>query len=462
MSELEKYRLSVQEVISGQRTFYCRGEAKNIQFRIKSLKKLYDAICIYESEILEALYLDLHKSSEEGYLTEVSIVLSEIKYHIKNLKRWAKPRRCKTPLHLWPSQSYTMAEPLGIVLVLSPWNYPFQLIMNPLVGAISAGNCVILKPSPQSLKTNEIVTKIVKEVFAPEYVCLINGDSEQTKILLEEQFDFFFYTGSPLFAKEVMAAAAKHLTPVVLELGGKSPCIVDQDANLKLAAKRIAWGKFINAGQTCVAPDYILVHHSVEAELIELLKHYIIEFYGDSAIEPPHYPHIISATAFERLGSYIKDGNVAYGGCVNPESRYFSPTIMRNVTPDDDVMKSEIFGPILPVLTYQDIDKAIDFVNARPKPLALYYFGTPRKGREVLGKTSSGGACVNDVLLHIANHNLPFGGVGNSGMGKYHGEYSFKIFSNEKAVVCSSTFVDLNFKYIPFKYFSVIKNLLKF
>lgn len=461
MNELEKYKLSVQEIISRQHSFFATGKTKGIRFRLLFLQKLYDAICSHESEILDALYGDLNKSKEEGYLTEVSIVLSEIKYHIKNLKQWAKPHSCKTPLHLWPSRSYTMAEPLGVVLVLSPWNYPFQLIMNPLIGSLSAGNCAILKPSPQSPLTNAIVSRIIEEIFTPEYVCVINGDSEQTKILLEEQFDFIFYTGSPVFAKEVMAAAAKYLTPVVLELGGKSPCIVDHEANLKLAAKRIVWGKFINAGQTCVAPDYILVHHSVESRFVELLKYYIIKFYGDSATEAPIYPHIINSTAFERLKGYLSDGQIAHGGYINPANRYFSPTILRNVNPESDVMKSEIFGPILPILTYENRTQAVDFVNARPKPLALYYFGNPQKGRELLGKTSSGGACINDVLLQIANHNLPFGGVGNSGIGKYHGKYSFKTFSNEKAVVRSSTFFDFDFKYIPFKYFSSIKNLLK-
>lgn len=459
MSEVEKYRLSVKEIISCQRRFYASGQTKSLQFRLNSLLRLYDAISVHESEILDALYGDLHKSNQEGYLTEVSIVLSEIKYHIKNLKRWAKPQRCKTPLHLWPCRSFTIAEPLGVTLVLSPWNYPFQLIINPLIGALSAGNCVILKPSPQSPKTNDIVKKIIAEVFVPEHVCLVNGDSEQTKILLEGQFDFIFYTGSPLFAKEVMLAAAKYLTPVVLELGGKSPCIVDRGSNLKLAAKRVVWGKFINAGQTCVAPDYILIHHSLESQFIELLKHYITEFYGQSTTESPLYPHIINQVAFERLKSYLSDGHIAHGGYTNSSNCYFSPTILCNISAESEVMKSEIFGPILPVLTYENLAEAIDFVNVRPKPLALYYFGPKKKGQEVLGKTSSGGACINDVLLHIANHHLPFGGVGNSGMGRYHGKYSFQTFSNEKAVVCSSTLVDFDFKYIPFRYFSVIKKL---
>lgn len=460
MSELEKYSLSVQEVISGQGAFFATGKTRDIQFRINSLRRLYDAVCSYESEITDALYGDLHKSYQEGYLTEISIVLSEIKHHIKHLKRWAKPHRCKTPIHLWPSRSYTIAEPLGISLILSPWNYPFQLLLNPLIGALSAGNCAILKPSPQSPKTNEIVEKIVKEVFVPEYVCVVKGDSDQTKIILEQKFDFIFYTGSPIFAKEVLAAAAKHLTPVVLELGGKSPCIIDKESNLKLAAKRVVWGKFINAGQTCVAPDYILVHSSLESQLTELLKQYIIQTYGESATESPRYPHIINSTAFERLKSYLNDGNIAYGGYVNPNNRYFSPTILRNISPESEVMKSEIFGPILPILTFENVAQAVDFVNARPKPLALYYFGNRKVGEAILDKTSSGGACINDVLLHIANHNLPFGGVGNSGTGMYHGKYSFKTFSNEKAVVYSSARIDFNFKYIPFKYFSVIKRLL--
>lgn len=460
MTDMEKYRMEVGEKVLKQRNFFSQGKTKSVDFRLKQLKALERCVKKYEQEILEALRLDLRKSHEEGYLTELSIVLSEIKMHIRQLAGWSKPRKVSTPLHLFPSKSYTLFEPLGVVLILSPWNYPFQLLINPLIGAISAGNCAVLKPSPYVPATNEILKKMIGETFPPEYICVIEGDGEQTQQILKETFDFIFYTGSPLFAKEVMRAAAEHLTPVVLELGGKSPCIVDCGGNIDLAAKRIVWGKLLNAGQTCVAPDYILVHRSLEQQLIESLESYMVKFYGKDASLSPYYPRIITPNAFHRLKSYLGEGDLVFGGKTDESERYISPTILRNVKPDSELMQNEIFGPLLPVLTYEKLEDAVNFITSRPKPLALYYFGTPRKGDEVLQKTSSGGACINDVLLHLANHHLPFGGVGNSGMGKYHGKYSFRTFSNERAILKSSVRIDFASKYIPFKFFSVMKKMM--
>lgn len=454
---LEEYRGKVREQIGRQRDFFAGGESKGLEFRKRQLEALGEAVKKYEQEVLEALRRDLNKSPEEGFLTEVGMVGQEIKMHIRRLRKWAKSRRVSTPMHLWPSKSYVVTEPLGVVLIMSPWNYPFQLLMNPLIGAISAGDCAVLKPSPLSPATNEVIKKIIGEIFPPEYVCVIEGDGEQTGILLEEAFDFIFFTGSPAFGKVAMRAASVHLTPVVLELGGKSPCIVDCDSNLELAARRIAWGKLMNAGQTCIAPDYLLVHESVEQQLVGLLQRYMTEFYGEDASVSPYYPRIINRNAFMRLKSYLGGGDVVYGGLSDEEKCYISPTILRNVKPGSAVMEEEIFGPILPVLTYREMDEALAYILARPKPLALYYFGKPEKGEEILRKTSSGGACINDVLLHIANPDLPFGGVGNSGMGRYHGEYSFRAFSHERAVLKSSLRLDFPFKYVPFRYFSFVK-----
>lgn len=460
MTELEKYSVEIKELVARQRLFFVQGKTKEIEYRICQLKRLGREIDAFESRILDALRVDLGKSPEEGWLTEISIVQSEIQFHIRHLKKWSAWKRVSTPLQLFPSKSYRVFEPFGVVLILSPWNYPFQLLINPLIGAISAGNCAVLKPSPLCPATNQVIKEIIARVFSPEYVCVIEGDSEQTHRMLKETFDFIFFTGSPAFGKEVMKAAAEHLTPVVLELGGKSPCIVDCESNVDMAAKKIVWGKLLNAGQTCVAPDYLLVHHSLEQNLIEALIRHITDFYGKNTAESPYYPRIISGSAVERLKSYLNDGEIVFGGDVREQDRFMGPVIMRNVKLDSALMENEIFGPIFPVLTYQNIDEAIEYINARPKPLALYYFGKAANGKKIIGQIPSGGTCINDVILHLANHHLPFGGVGNSGMGKYHGRDSFKTFSNERAILISSAKIDFPFKYVPFKYFSFVKKIL--
>lgn len=460
MKETEEYGKMVKEHILRQRAFFEQGKTKELDFRLKQLKTLERTIKKYEGDILDALHVDLKKSREEGYLTEVSIVLGDLKLHIAKLAQWLKPHKVPTPVHLLPSKSYTVFEPFGVTLILSPWNYPFQLLLNPLVGAISAGNCAILKPSHFSPATNEVIKTIIREAFPPEYVCVLEGGAEQTHRMLEEKFDFIFFTGSTSFGKEVMKAAAEHLTPVVLELGGKSPCIVDLGCDVKVAAKRIAWGKLLNAGQTCVAPDYILVHKSLERPLIDALQVYMTEFYGEDASLSPYYPRIIHAGAFNRLKSYLQEGEIVFGGKTDENGRYISPTVMRNIKEGSAILENEIFGPILPILTYEQTDEAVNYINARPKPLALYYFGKLKQGEEVLKRTSSGGACINDVVVHIANHNLPFGGVGDSGMGKYHGIYSFQAFSNERSVMISPAKLDFVFKYVPFKYFPMLKRFV--
>lgn len=456
----ETYREKVRSRITRQRHFFNTGKTRNMDFRKEQLGKLRDALEKAEPEILDALRLDLEKSPQEGYLTEVGMVLSEIKMHMRCLRKWAAPKKVPGDLSLFPSKSYTVFEPLGVTLILSPWNYPFQLLINPLVGAISAGNCAILKPSPFSPATNKVIEKIIGETFLPEYICVLEGDAPQTQLILQESFDLIFFTGSPSFGKEVMRAAAEHLTPVVLELGGKSPCIVDAGCNVEIAARRIAWGKFLNAGQTCIAPDYLLVHRSLEQPLTEALKKNVTLFYGETPALSPYYSRIINDAAFMRLKSYLDDGEILFGGETDASLRFIAPTLMSNIKPGSPLMQEEIFGPILPLLTYNTLEEAVEYINARPKPLALYYFGKPLAGKAVLKKTSSGGACINDVVMHIANHRLPFGGVGNSGMGKYHGKYSFQVFSNERAVVKSSFKPDLPFRYPPFKYFSILKRFI--
>lgn len=458
--EQETYREEVKSRIARQRDFFNTGQTRNVDFRKEQLKKLRNAIKSRKAEILEALRQDLEKSSQEGYLTEVSMVLSEIKLHMRYLSKWAVPEKVPGVLQLFPAKSYIIFEPLGVALILSPWNYPFQLLINPLVGAISAGNCTVLKPSPSSPATNKVIEKMIRETFPPEYICVIEGDGPQTQFILQEKFDFIFFTGSPSFGKEVMRAAAEHLTPVVLELGGKSPCIVDAGCNVEIAARRIAWGKFLNAGQTCIAPDYLLVHRSLEQSLTETLKKYIDIFYGETPALSPYYSRIITDAAFMRLKAYLDEGEILSGGETDASVRFIAPTLMRNIKPGSPLMEEEIFGPVLPVLAYDKLEEAVDYINARPKPLALYYFGEPSVGKEVLKQTSSGGACINDVVMHIANHHLPFGGVGNSGMGKYHGEYSFRVFSNERAVVKSPAKLDMPFRYPPFKYFSILRRFI--
>lgn len=453
--------MTINNTVIHQREFFASCQTRDISFRLRQLKNLKTAIVEREKAIADALWTDLYKSFEEAYLTEISIVLQEIDYHIRHLKRWAKPKRVCTPVHLLPSSSKIIFEPMGVALIMAPWNYPFQLLMNPLVGAISAGNCALLKPSPYTPNIAKLMAEMIAEVFDPEYIAVVQGDRTVNEQLLKQRFDMIFYTGSPAVGKVVMRAAAEHLTPVVLELGGKSPCLVDREANLTLAAKRIVWGKFINAGQTCIAPDYLLVHESVKSELIEKIKVAIHDFFGTDIKQSPHFGRIVNDNAFERLSRYLQNGKIVLGGEIDSSERYIAPTILDEVMPEDAVMQEEIFGPILPIMTFKEKDEALSFVNSNPKPLAFYYFGKRKKGEQVFSKTTSGGGCINDTVIHIANHRLPFGGVGNSGMGKYHGKESFLAFSNRRSVVFSSTTVDLPLKYPPYKFFKWVRRLVR-
>ncbi|MHC1736746.1 MAG: aldehyde dehydrogenase [Ignavibacteriaceae bacterium] len=450
----------ILEIISAQREFFGSHKTKDLLFRIENLIKFREAVKKYEKKITDALWTDLHKSYEEAYLTETSIVSQEIDNHIKHLREWSSPERVSSPLHLLPSSSRIFYEPLGVALIIAPWNYPFQLLMNPLVGAISAGCCALLKPSPYTPAIAMVMEEMIKETFPENYVGVVQGGRNVNGMLLEERFDAIFFTGSPMLGKIVMRAASQYLTPMVLELGGKSPCIVDEGANIKIAAKRIAWGKTINAGQTCIAPDYVFVHKSLKEELIKEIGLSIDEMFGKEIKKSCYFPRIVNHQAFERLKGYLQHGIIRYGGDTDEAEKYIAPTIIDEVKPEYPVMNEEIFGPILPVMSYENIEEAIGFINANEKPLAFYYFGKNGKAKEVLNKTTSGGGCINDTLMHITNHNLPFGGVGNSGLGKYHGRESFLAFSNRRAIVSSPTWIDLPFKYVPFKYFKLIKKIL--
>lgn len=457
----ETTKNKIESIFNSQSAYFDSHNTREVSFRIAQLKKLKSAVLKYEDKIYEALARDLHKSKEEAFLTEVSIVLQEIDYHLKNLKKWVKPKRVSTPLQLKPSKSKILVEPLGIGLIISPWNYPFQLSINPIVGAISSGCCAILKPSPDSKHTSKVMEEMIAEFFPSDYISVVQGGKETNQSLFDFPFDVIFFTGSSRVGKIVMKAAAQHLSKVVLELGGKSPCIVDEGANLELAAKRIAWGKTINAGQTCIAPDYLLVNKAVKDEFLKKLTDAFENLYGSEIKESDYYARIINENAFRRLTGYLENEEIFYGGKSNPETLFLEPTILDNVKGEDEIMQEEIFGPILPVIEFGEIDEARTFINERKKPLALYYFGNQKKGKEVLRKITSGGACLNDTLLHIANHKLPFGGVGNSGMGNYHGYRSFLAFSHEKAVLNSSTRIDLPFKYPPYRFFGIIKRILK-
>lgn len=466
----QQLSISVSQIVLRQREYFLTNETRSIDFRLKQLKKLKQAVEKYSDDIYEALWKDLHKCKEEAFLTELSIVINEINDHIKHLKKWAKPKKVKTPLYLMPSKSYVMYEPFGLALIIAPWNYPFHLMFAPLVGAISSGCCAVLKPSPYSQYTSEVMQMIIDDTFDKEYITMIQGHRDVNQALLAQKFDFIFYTGSPDMGRVVMEAASKNLTPVVLELGGKSPCVVDKDCNVDFAARRIVWGKTINAGQTCVAPDYMFVHKSVRKELIAKMIEYVEKFYGMDSQESEHYCRIINEKAYDRLVSYLDEGKIIYGGKCDADERYIQFTLLdlSQQTTDNrqqswsmlGVMKDEIFGPILPVIEFDDIDVVKDFVVNRPKPLAFYYFGNDENAFDILEKTTSGGVCINDTILHVGNDHLPFGGVGESGMGKYHSQESFLAFSNKRAVLKSSSKIDFAMKYPPYDKIDLIKKLM--
>ncbi|SHH44891.1 aldehyde dehydrogenase (NAD+) [Caloranaerobacter azorensis DSM 13643] len=453
----------IKELIDRQRKYFERGITLDINFRINMLKVLKSAIIENEKLILRALKEDLNKSDFEGYETEIGIVLDEIGYIIKNLRYWTKPKRVKTPITQFISKSYIYSEPYGVTLIIAPWNYPFQLVMAPLIGSISAGNCSIIKPSEYSPNTSKIISKIISDNFEEEFIAVIEGGIEVNKALLEEKFDYIFFTGSVNVGKIVMEAASKHLTPITLELGGKSPCIVDEDADVELAAKRIVWGKFLNAGQTCVAPDYLYLHKNIKDDFIKNAIKFIKEFFGENPLKSEDYPRIVNIKHFNRLKNLLKDGDVLYGGDFNEEKLYIAPTIIDNITWEDSIMQEEIFGPILPILMFEKLDEVIKIVNIRPKPLALYYFSNNKEKQErVIREISFGGGCINDTIVHLATPYLPFGGVGNSGMGNYHGKASFDTFSHKKSVLKKSNLIDISLRYPPYKNkINLLKKILK-
>ena len=448
-----------------QKEFFKSGATLEVKFRKTMLTKLLAAIEKWEKPLADALWKDLHKSYEEAYLTEISIVKGEIRTHIKNVCKWAKLRKAPTPLKLFPSRSHIVKEPLGNALIISPWKYPVQLLLNPLVGAISAGCTAVLKPSPYVPTVSKVIEDMIADSFEQKYIAVVQGHRDVNTALLQQRWDMIFFTGSPALAKTVMAAAAEHLTPVVLELGGKSPCIIDKTADIAVAARRIAWGKTLNSGQTCIAPDYILIHKDVKEAFVKAFAEEVRNLHGEDIKADTHYVRMVNDKAFERVTGYFKDGDIIYGGRHDAATRFIEPTLIENVQLDSPLMTEEIFGPVFPIITLDDNgksfkEKVIDFVISREKPLAFYYFGKESEGWEIIRRTSSGGGCINDVIMHIANENAPFGGVGNSGMGRYHDKDSFDAFSHTRTIVSTGTWIDLPFRYMPYSLFKYIKFLL--
>ena len=452
-------------IFKNQKEFFESGKTINVDYRIKSLKKLNDIIKKNEDKILSELKKDLGKSNFEGYVTEVGILYDDINFHIKNVKKWSSEEKRKSPIVYYPSKSYIYKEPYGVTLIIGPFNYPFQLVIAPLIGAISAGNTAIIKPSENSRNIALLLEKLINENFPEGYLRVVNplGGKETVSLLLDKPFDYIFFTGSVRVGKLVMQKAAQHLTPVTLELGGKSPCIVDSDAKLKLAAKRIVWGKFLNAGQTCVAPDYLCVHKSVKDELLKLIINEIRVQFGEIVRNSEDYPRIVNKSSLERLSGYLNDGKIYYGGNIDEDNLYMEPTLIIKPDLNSSLMSDEIFGPILPILVYEDLDNVIKFINHREKPLALYYFSESKKKiKYVLTSTTSGGVTINDTIIHVANPNLPFGGVGNSGVGKYHGKESFETFTHNKSVMKRGTFIEFNIRFAPYKNkLNLVKRIMK-
>lgn len=448
----------IGEIRAKQESYFRSGATLDVRTRKANLVAFEKAVLKWEKPLCEALWKDLHKSYEESYIAEVSILLGEIRTHIRNVGKWTRPQRRPTPMKLFPSRSKIISEPLGTALIISPWNYPVQLLLTPLVGVISSGCTAVLKPSPYVPEVSDVIEKMIRDTFPEEYVAVVQGDRNVNTALLEQRWDMIFFTGSPSFGRAVMTAAAKNLTPVVLELGGKSPCIIDKDADIKVAAKRVAWGKSLNAGQTCIAPDYLMLHKNIKDKFLSELEKAFGELLGDDPQKSEHFVRIVNDAAFERLKGYLADGEVVFGGKTDKSERYFSPTVLDHVSPDSPVMQEEIFGPIFPVQTFSSLDEVIRFVSMREKPLALYYFGS--QGDKVLKHTTSGGSCINDVIMHIANENVPFGGVGMSGMGSYHNKLSFDAFSHRRAVITTPVWIDVPFRYMPYKFFKFVKKLL--
>lgn len=443
---------NIEAIVQKQRQFFATGATRSVSARLLVLRQLYDAILDHEQEILDALHTDLGKASMEGYMTEIGITLKELGHTMKHLPRWVKPKGRGTWLANMPAKSFIISEPYGVALVMSPWNYPFMLCMVPMIGAVAAGNCCVVKPSAYAPATSAVVRKVIEAACPREWVAVVEGGRAENNALLDIRFDYIFFTGGTKVGREVMEKAAKHLTPVTLELGGKSPVIIDDSADLKAAAKRIAFGKLINCGQTCVAPDYVLIDKRVEERFAQYLVDAIEELYGPDPISSPDYGCIINEKHYNRLIELIDIRKTYYGGVTDPARLKLSPTVLRGVTAEDAVMQEEIFGPILPIIPVETMAEAESFITAREKPLALYLF-TKRKPVEerFLQYVSFGGGCVNDTIMHIASSELPFGGVGSSGMGAYHGEESFRTFSHQKSILKKPAGMDLPLRYPPYK-----------
>jgi aldehyde dehydrogenase (NAD+) len=438
-------------LVAGLRTTFDSGRTRSVEWRLEQLGRIKTMLSERADELGAALVSDLGKPNLEGWLADIAFPIAEIEEVQSKLRTWLTPERVRTPLVQWPCRAYIVREPLGVVLIIAPWNYPIQLSVEPLVAAIAAGNCAVVKPSEVSAHSSRALARLLPQYVDSDCITVVEGGVPETTALLAERFDHILYTGNGRVGRVVMEAAAKHLTPVTLELGGKSPCLVDSEVDLEVAARRIVHGKFLNAGQTCIAPDYVLVHESRETELLEGMKAALREFYGDDPRHSPDYARIINQQHVERLAKLLESGEVVVGGEVDAEERYIAPTLLREVSPDSPVMAEEIFGPILPVLKVPDMESGITFVNTRPKPLALYVFTRRAEiEREVISRISAGGACVNATLWQHANPNLPFGGVGESGMGAYHGRHGFETFSHRKGVVTKPTRPDPRLAYPPY------------
>ena len=444
--------MKIEEILQKQRAYYESGATLPVSFRISMLRKLQQAVVRYEKEIGEALTADLGKSDFEGFMCETGLVRSEIGHMLKHILRYAKEKTVPTPLTQFASRSYMKPSPYGNVLIMSPWNYPFLLTIDPLTDAIAAGNTAVVKPSAYAPATGAVIAKIIAECFEPQYVTVVSGGREENTALLKQKFDMIFFTGSQKVGREVLRHAAEHLTPAVLELGGKSPCIVDRSAKIKLAAKRIVFGKFLNCGQTCVAPDYILCHESIKDALVAEIVREIKKQYGEEPLENPDYGRIVNRRHFERICGLIDADKVAAGGTWNADTLQIAPTVLDNASWEDAVMQEEIFGPVLPVLTYRELSEVYAKLAKREKPLALYVFSENKKViAEVTARCRYGGGCINDCVVHLATSDMGFGGVGESGMGGYHGKAGFDAFSHQKSVLDKKTWMDLPMRYQPYK-----------
>ena len=460
--ELEGVRGVIRNIVSAQRKFYNTGRTKSYSFRLKALGRLKKAIQNNEGLIYDALAADLNKSKFEAYLCEIGLVMDEISFHMKNLHRWMRNQPVKPSIGQLPGTCFRSPEPYGVTLIMAPWNYPINLCLEPLIGAISGGNTAVLKPSAYASATSKAIAKIISEAFPASYIAVIEGGRKENTLLLDEEFDYILFTGSPAVGKIVMEAASKHLTPVTLELGGKSPAIVDPTANIKLAARRIAFGKVTNGGQTCVAPDYLLIHKSVKDSFVREYKKEILRFFPSGDMS--EMVTIISESHYERLKGLMTSGRIILGGEYDDNRRFIMPTLIDQVSLDTPVMGEEIFGPILPMITYESLEECFDIIKSYPKPLALYMFSENKRTINRILKTCSfGGGCINDTIMHLANPRLPFGGVGASGMGAYHGKKSFETFSHYRSIFKQSSWIDLPLRYMPYKNkgLKIIKRVLR-